>query len=260
MSPAGPALYLSTHVIRNRCVSQGGFHVFHRLARYKNITAMERSQRTPGMLPPRIGVFLATCALHVMAIYYVATQVVTGRGPLWSTLDVSFIATEKPTKPPPPAPLPVLLADAFAQRQLIDIPPPTVELAVPQEASQAIHVTPPDPPPQPDPALQAGQGYGPLTKPRVISGPDSQDRYPRASIRHKESGRTVVKICIAAVGTVDSVEVAQSSGYPRLDQAAVDIGWDYVFAPAVREGKSVAVCLPYGIRFRIATRGLPRRR
>jgi periplasmic protein TonB len=229
--------------------------VCHRLARYKNATVMERQQSTPGVSPPRIGVFLATCALHALAINYVATQVVTGRGPLWSTLDVSFIPTEKPTEPPPPAPLPVLLTDAFAERQLIDIPLPTIDLAVPEEASQAIHVAPPDPPPQPYPALQEGQGYGPLTKPHVISGPDSQDRYPRASIRHKESGRTVVKICIAETGAVDSVEVTRSSGYPRLDRAAVDIGWDYVFAPAMREGKSVAVCLPYGIRFRIAIGG-----
>jgi periplasmic protein TonB len=217
---------------------------------------MGRPQSTPGMSPPHIGVFVATCALHVMAIYYVATQEVTGRGPLWSTLEVSFIPTEKPTEPPPPAPLPVLLTDAFAERQLIDIPPPTVEVAGSQEASQAIHVSPPpDPPPQPDPAPQDGQGYGPLTKPYVISGPHSQDRYPRASIRHKEAGRTVVKICISPTGTADSVEVVQSSGYPRLDRAAVDIGWDYVFAPAMREGKSVSVCLPYGIRFRIAIGG-----
>jgi periplasmic protein TonB len=217
---------------------------------------MERRQPPPGMSSRHVGVFLATCALHAMAIHYFANQVVTGRGPLWSTLEVSFIPAEKPTQPPPSAIVPILLADAFAERELIDIPPPTVELGVVQEASQAIHAPPPDPPPT-DLAPQEGKGYGPLIRPRVISGPDSQDRYPRASIRHKESGRAVVKICISAAGSVDSVEVAESSGYPRLDGAAVDIGWDYVFAPAMREGKSVAVCLPYGIKFRI---GGPRRR
>jgi TonB family protein len=226
---------------------------------HNSMSVIGRRQLTPLLSPHRMGAFLATCALHAAAIYYVAAQVVTGREPLWSTLEVSFIPAAKPAEPPLPAPIPVLLTDAFAERQLIDIPPPRAEMAVPQETSYAIHVAPPDPPPLADLAPQEGQGYGPLTKPRVISGPNSQDRYPRASIRAKESGRPVVKICISESGTVDSVEVAQSSGHPRLDLAAVDVGWDYVFAPAMREGKPVPVCLPYGIRFRIAIGGSARR-
>jgi protein TonB len=234
--------------------------LYNRLVRQQNMTVMARRQSTPGLSAGHMGVFLVTCALHATAAYFAATQVVTGRGSLSSTLEVSFIPTEKRTEPPPPAPVPVLLSDAFADRRLMDIPPPTVELAVPQEPSQAIHVPPPEPPPQLDPAVREGQGYGPLIRPRVLSGPKSQDRYPRASIRHGESGRTVVKICISPTGTVDSVEVAESSGYPRLDRAAVDTGWDYVFAPAMREGKAAAVCLPYGIRFRIAIGGSRARR
>jgi TonB family protein len=227
--------------------------------RLREITVMKRGPLTPGMSPHQMGVLLATCALHAIGIYYVATQAVTGRGSLWSTLEVSFIPITKQEPPPPPI-IPVLLTDAFAEHLLIDIPAPTLEVAVQAEASTAIHAPVPDPPPQPDPAAQEGEGYGPLIKPRVISGPRSQDRYPRSSIRHKESGRTVVQICISSTGAVDSVEVLQSSRYPRLDRAAVDIGWDYVFAPAMREGKPVPVCLPYGIRFRINIGGSRPRR
>lgn len=212
---------------------------------------MERRQPIPRIAARHVSVLLATCALHAAGIHYVASQSVASRGPLWSTLEVSFIPAETPTEPPPAPAVPMLLSDAFAEHQLIDIPPPSVELAVLQPVSQAIHAPPPEPLPQVDPAPQEGQGYGPLTRPRVLSGPDSQDRYPRASIRRGESGRTVVKICISTNGSVESVEVAESSGYARLDGAAVDIGWDYVFAPAMREGKPIPVCLPYGIRFRI---------
>lgn len=220
-------------------------------------TFMHRRHYNPGMSSPHMGLFLATCALHAVAIYYVVTHVTSGQGPLWDSLEVAFIPVEK-KEPPPPPPLPVLLSDAFAD-QLIDIPAPAVELATPQEDSQAIHAPSPEPQPQLRSEPEDGQaGYGPLTKPRVISGSSSDDLYPRASIRNKESGRPVVRICISETGTVDSVEVAQSSGYPRLDGAAVDIGWGYVFAPAMREGKPVAVCLPYGIRFRIG--GSQRRR
>jgi periplasmic protein TonB len=223
------------------------------------MAVMERRQATPKMPPRHAGVLLATCALHAVGIYYVVSQDVAARGQLLSTLKVSFIPAEKPTEPPPAPLLPVLLTDAFADHQLIDIPPPSAELAVLQPVSQAIHAPPPEPP-QANPAPEEGQGYGPLIRPRAISGPDSQDRYPRASIRRGESGRTVVKICISANGTVESVEVAESSGYARLDGAAVDIGWDYVFAPAMREGKPVPVCLPYGIKFRIGISGSRRGR
>lgn len=208
-----------------------------------------------GMSARHVGVLFATCVLHASAVYFAASQTVAGRDASWSPLQVTFIPIENPLAPPPPPLVPVLLNDAFAERELMEIPSPRIELAAPLQANLAIHVPPPDPPPQPDFAPSEGQGFGPLTRPRVVSGPSSQDRYPRASIRHRESGRTVVKICISSAGAVDSVEVAESSGHARLDGAAVDIGWDYIFEPALRDGKPIAVCLPYGIRFRIGIGG-----
>jgi len=197
-----------------------------------------------------MGVFFATCAIHGAAIYFLATQVVTIHSPLWSALEVSFVSAEKPKEPPPPTEVPVILSDAFAERPLIEIPAPAVELGIPEEASQAIHEPAPELPLVTETAPEEGKGYGPFTKPRVISGPKHpQDRYPRASIRNKESGRTVVNLCISPEGTVQTVAVAQTSGYRRLDDAAMDMALDYVFEPAMREGKAVPVCLPYGIEF-----------
>jgi periplasmic protein TonB len=203
-----------------------------------------------------MGVLLATCAAHAAAMYWIGTQVVTNQTPLWNALEVSLVPAEK-REPPPPAEIPVLLSDAFAERPVMEIPPPTLELAIPQEASEAIHAPPaPEPDPRPDIPSIGGEGYGPLTRPRVVSGPKyPQDRYPRASIRNKESGRTTLRICISEAGTVDSVDVAQTSGYPRLDAAALDMALDYQFAPAMREGQPVPVCLPYGIEFRVAVGG-----
>lgn len=225
------------------------------------MTVMERRQRLPGRSPRNIGVFVATCAVHAVAIHWLATQAVNNGDSLWRTLEVSFIPTAKPQEPPPPAPVPVMLSDAFLERQLLDIPPPTADLSLEQEPSQAIHAPPPEPVLQPTSTPEEGLGYGPLTKPRVISGPRfPEDYYPRSSIRHKESGTTVVKLCISAAGEVESVEVAESSGYTRLDQAAVDMGWGYMFSPAMREGTSVPVCLPYAIKFRLAIGGARRGR
>jgi TonB family protein len=43
----------------------------------------------------------------------------------------------------------------------------------------------------------------------------------------------------------------ESSGFPRLDQAAVGIGKEARFRPAMREGKPMPFCLPYRITFAI---------
>ena len=86
--------------------------------RLREITVMKRGPLTPGMSPHQMGVLLATCALHAIGIYYVATQAVTGRGSLWNTLEVSFIPITKQEPPPPPI-IPVLLTDAFAEHLLI---------------------------------------------------------------------------------------------------------------------------------------------
>jgi periplasmic protein TonB len=227
----------------------------------KKIKLMEPGQRITRAAPRNMGVFLATCAIHAAVIYWISIQVVGNRAALWSALEVSFVPVEAPKDPPIPTDIPVVLTDAFAERELLDIPPPTAELSGAQEESAAIHAPPPAPPPPVDIAPEEGQGYGPLTKPQVISKPKNpQDRYPRISIRHKESGRTVLKICISATGSVDSVDVAKTSGYPRLDAAALDMALDYVFAPATRDGNPVPVCLPYGIDFRVGVGGLRRNR
>jgi len=204
-------------------------------------------------------VFIAISLLHVAGIYYFATQMATSHQTLWSRFEVSFIPQQKPHEPPPPPPIPELLTDAFNEVPIVDVPAPDVEVAAPQDASQAIHIDSPEPSPDlvQDSAPPQGDeiGFGPLTKPRVLSRPKVQDRYPPASIAYRESGRSVVKICISEQGTVTDVGLAQSSGFHRLDEAAVDLGWDYVFVPALREGKPIAVCLPYGITFRVRIGG-----
>lgn len=221
--------------------------------------AMERQYYTPGTSTRRASVLAVTCAAHALAVYFIGIQTGVTQTPLWHPLDVSFIPSE-PTEPPPPPPIPVVLSDAFATQPLIDVPAPEAEIAMQTESTTAItQPVVPAPPPAPDVGVDEGEGYGPLTKPRVVSGPRyPQDRYPRISIRHKESGRTIVKICISESGNVVSAEVARTSGYPRLDDAAVDMSLDYVFSPAMRDGKAIPVCLPYGIDFKLSVGGLRR--
>jgi protein TonB len=207
-------------------------------------------------------VFILIFVLHAAAIYFLGSQMARTGASLWTTLEVSFIPNQKPRDPPPPPPVPELLTDAFNEIPLIEMPAPNVEVAPPKDEGTAIHIDTPEPLPELEKDAappQGDQGFGPITKPRVLSRPHVQDRYPPASIYNHESGRSVVKICMSEQGIVTNVELAESSGFHRLDEAAVDLGWDYVFAPAMREGRPVAVCLPYGITFRINIGGIRRR-
>ncbi len=58
--------------------------------------------------------------------------------------------------------------------------------------------------------------------------------YPPLSARLREQGRVVVKVLISADGRAQQAEVLTSSGYPRLDQAALASVRAARFRPAQR--------------------------
>jgi protein TonB len=194
--------------------------------------------------------FMAIVVLHVLAIWVLANGIArSGARYQSSILQTRLLSLEKPRETPPP---PVLVV--IRQSAPLTLVVPEITIADP--------VDPPQAPiqdfskqqdsddkagAQPPPEIPSGA----MTMPRPITRPHGPDRYPRESFLAKETGRTTIRICISATGAVDSVEVAATSGYPRLDRAAVSIGLDYRFKPATRQGRAVPVCLPYGIKFGI---------
>jgi len=56
--------------------------------------------------------------------------------------------------------------------------------------------------------------------------------YPPASIRAREQGYVVVQVLVDEKGQARTVEVVRSSGYPRLDESAVDAIRKWTFTPA----------------------------
>lgn len=73
--------------------------------------------------------------------------------------------------------------------------------------------------------------------------------YPPLSRSKGEQGTTLLKVCVAATGAVDSVEVAKTSGYVRLDRSANDTVARWRFHPARRGGQAVPMCYQLPIRF-----------
>jgi protein TonB len=59
--------------------------------------------------------------------------------------------------------------------------------------------------------------------------------YPPLSRRMGEQGRVVLRVLVSSAGRPDVVEVYDSSGAPRLDQAALETVKRWTFVPA-RQG------------------------
>lgn len=49
----------------------------------------------------------------------------------------------------------------------------------------------------------------------------AQPDYPQAAQRRGESGTAVVRFVVGVDGRVESAQIQKSSGYPRLDEAAL---------------------------------------
>lgn len=201
----------------------------------------------------RAVVLVAIASLHAAMIYLLVVAPPDRSGPLdAAVIDAAFIPAEH-SEPTPPPLSPVILDTSVRLAPLplpisIDVPP---EEAPPVQASAV---------PDPDrllakfsPAASIPQqtDSGPFTRPRPISGPSGTSRYPNASIRAKESGTVDMNICVSSAGSVDSVEVAHSSGFPRLDQTALGMAAEYRFQPATRAGHPVAACAQYRIVFKV---------
>jgi protein TonB len=98
-------------------------------------------------------------------------------------------------------------------------PPPTVAAA-----TKAI------PAPTPTVQLPLSDAAGLNNKPPM---------YPKMSRKLKEQGRVILLLLVKADGTVAEVRIQRSSGFGRLDQAALHAVKRWTFIPAKQQGKAI---------------------
>jgi protein TonB len=85
-------------------------------------------------------------------------------------------------------------------------------------------------------------------------------RYPAALYAQRVQGNVTLRLVVDSGGRVtpESTRVAESSGHPALDSAALRGASALSFAPALREGRPVAAHLRFPVYFRHpAARPLP---
>jgi protein TonB len=73
--------------------------------------------------------------------------------------------------------------------------------------------------------------------------------YPALSKRLGEQGKVVIRVLIGADGSAQKAEVQQSSGFERLDQAALQTVLSWRFVPGKRGGVPEAMWFNVPINF-----------
>ena len=92
----------------------------------------------------------------------------------------------------------------------------------------------------------------PPEEPPVAINPVSPVRYPPALLAQGIEGRVLLRLYVDSAGLVvpDSIRVAESSGYPALDSAALAGAPELKFSPALHQGRPVAAPFLQPVQFR----------
>ena len=86
----------------------------------------------------------------------------------------------------------------------------------------------------------------------VMVNPESPVEYPAALYARGIEGKVVLRLFVDETGQLrsDSTRVAESSGYPALDSAALAAVPGFRFAPALRNGTAVSATFLQPVHFR----------
>lgn len=143
-------------------------------------------------------------------------------------------APEAPPPPPPrqvqsrPRPTPPPVMPVVSDPEPLPMPEPTHE---PVEVSEPVSSEPVAPAPVAPPAPKI---VLPTNQASYLNNPPAS--YPTLSRRLGEQGRVVVRVLIGVDGRAQQAEVKLSSGYARLDKAALAAVSSWRYAPGTRGG------------------------
>jgi protein TonB len=197
-------------------------------------------KRNPAFLPGLMFVI----AVHGALFYFLLKQQFISPPKQLETLMVNFIPAARPKeepKPEPPVPpksQPVkkpqtrqLVAETPAVRESEPVaPPPEPE---PEREPQPVAVAEP-------PAPQMPAGPVTLSSELSVACPElSAPAYPALSRRLGEEGKLVLRVELDEKGRVDVAQVVNSSGFKRLDEAAMAAVKTWRCNPPVRNGQPV---------------------
>lgn len=151
------------------------------------------------------------------------------------------VTPRAPVPAPQPEPLPV--ADAAPQAP-IEVAAPVQSEPQPVTAPLASSTPPTDTPPAPPVIVLPSSNAAYLNNPPPA--------YPPLSVRLNEQGTVRLRAYVGTDGRASSITVMRSSGFPRLDQAAVESVYRWRFAPGTRDGQPIPMWTEVPVRFQLS--------
>jgi periplasmic protein TonB len=182
---------------------------------------------------------------------------------------VEHVVVREPAPAPIPEPPVQKISEPMPEKALTPVP-----VSAPEPPPRAITEVPVPPSPQappspPAPAIVAAPEPKPITvaiPPRQsVDEPEEvtmtsqmltaiylrnpKPSYPNLSRRLSEQGTVLLRVFVTVAGDAVTVELKQSSGFPRLDKAAQEAVQAWKFVPAKRGEQSVAAWVLVPIKF-----------
>ncbi len=189
---------------------------------------------------------LVVIGFHIMGlallIHYGAAQSALNLAP---PIMVSIIA--------PPAEQPIELPQPLPVKRIIKEPPKkiiTAEAAKPTEFG-----APPEEKPQPSPVAPPAPVVAeavtilPNFNADYLGNPEAT--YPTISRRLGEQGKVLLRVLVNSKGFPDKVEISKSSGFARLDNAALQAVEHWKFVPARQGAQAVVATVIVPVLFKI---------
>jgi len=192
-------------------------------------------------------IFAIIVALHAVLIWALASSlskiIVDRLPPIIKAEIIQEIADEEEPPPPPPT----------VETPPPYVPPPdiVIDLPVDMPATTALtQVTNVPKPAAPPPVVKSGIKKAPEIDPKFKRR--FQPEYPPTSRRLGEEGSVVLQVLVGVDGNVQDGKVQKSSGFPRLDEAALKHALRaWRFTPGTEDGTPVATWHSVKVTFKI---------
>jgi periplasmic protein TonB len=203
------------------------------------------SYTQPAIGPRSVVAISFVVLIHAVMIYVLRnglehSQLMLASGPVFAELiDEPQI---EPAQPPPPPP-------SFQPVHVDAVPEPEIAIDLPADSGQAITV----PTSTPAPAPVARTAAAEIVPPRIDQNrSDMTPSYPPTSKRLGEQGRVLLLVHVTRNGKAAEVKLARSSGFERLDQAAVaHVQRAWRFVPARSGSETVDSWGEFAVTFRL---------
>lgn len=209
----------------------------------------------------RLLIVAAVIGLHIAGLWALQTGLLRRAVELVVPVQVIADLIELPQPkveptPPPPAPQPTPKPQPVVRQTPRPQPTPLpVAVADPAPSDHAPIVPAPVPPAPAEPGPAPARPVEPAV-PAVQLPSSTADylnnpapAYPPLSRRLGEQGRVVVRVLIGTDGTASQAEIRSSSGFERLDQAALQTVLKWRYVPGKRAGVPEAMWFNVPINF-----------